>query len=98
MVSLYGNFIVGIILLLLEGMWKYLAIGVAAFASFASANTECPLEREVKCVDDLRAAYPYCEKAAQSKGKDMNADLQCMKYFYSVEQDCWPCICFIAEK
>lgn len=90
--------VVGIILLLLESMWKILAIGFAALATLTNANAECPLEREIKCVDDLRAAYPYCEKAAAAKGKDMNADLQCMKYFYSVEQDCWPCICFIAQK
>jgi len=79
-------------------MFKSLVLGVVALASFVSANNQCPETRQVQCVDDIREAYPYCEKAAEAKGKDFVADLHCMKYFYSVEQDCWPCICFIAEK
>lgn len=43
-------------------MLKTIAIGVATF--FAFANADCTLDREVKCVDDIRSAYPYCEKAA----------------------------------
>ena len=38
------------------------------------------------------------EKAAEEKGKDIPADLECMKYLTEVEKDCWPCICYVAEK
>ena len=50
------------------------------------------------CIDDINKAYPVCEKAAHEKGKDINADLECMKYFTSVEKDCWECICLIANE
>ena len=42
-------------------------------------------------------AYPACEKAAKAKGKDLPADLECIKYFQKVEKECWPCICEIAH-
>jgi hypothetical protein len=42
-------------------------------------------------------AYPICEAAAKEKGKDTPVDLQCMKYFMSIDQDCWPCICKVAK-
>lgn len=65
-------------------MFKSVTFAVAALAALVSANHDCPLDREVACVDDIREAYPYCEKAAQAKGKDLNADLQCIKYFHSI--------------
>ena len=36
---------------------------------------------QVACVDDVRVAYPICQKAAQAGGSDTAADLQCLKYF-----------------
>lgn len=45
-------------------MFKSIVIGVASLAAFVSANAECTLTREVKCVDDIRSAYPVCQKAA----------------------------------
>ena len=79
-------------------MFKAIVLGLAALATFGNTSAECPLSREVKCVDDIRSAYVYCEKAAEAKGKDQPADLQCVKYFYNVGADCWPCICYIAQK
>ena len=32
------------------------------------------------------------------KGADIPADLECLKYFAGMEQDCWPCICWVAEQ
>jgi len=78
-------------------MFKSIVLGVLAFASFASCG-DCTLPKEIKCLDDINSAYPICDKAAESKGKDVIADLQCMKYFYKMEQDCWPCICYVANK
>jgi hypothetical protein len=45
----------------------------------------------------LNLAYPICKKAAEAKGKDIDADLECMQYSYHVEKDCWPCICVVAH-
>lgn len=75
------------------------------FALFVAANAheirmnadECPHDLEVLCIDDINKAYPKCEQAAQEKGKDFPADLECMKFLLSVEKDCWPCICLIAD-
>lgn len=70
--------------------------GVAT--SFSFVNEECPHDVEVKCIDDINKAYPICEKAAEEKGKDIPADLECMKYFTQVDKDCWPCICLVAQE
>ena len=62
------------------------------------ADSDCPVDREQKCVDDFRVALPYCVKAAEAQGKDVPADINCLKYFHTMEQDCWPCICYLADK
>jgi hypothetical protein len=49
-------------------------------------------------MNDINQSYKVCEKAAEEKGKDLPADLECMKYLATVEKDCWPCICFVAKK
>ena len=72
------------------------SVATASYAGF-TPNEECPHDVEVLCIDDINKAYPICEKAAQEKGKDLPADLECMKYFAQVDKDCWPCICLIAE-
>ena len=68
-----------------------LALLAVAFAA------ECPHDLEVRCIDDINKAYPVCEKAAREKGADVPADLDCLKYFVSMEKDCWPCICWVAQ-
>lgn len=71
---------------------------VLLLALFALALThDCPHDLEVRCIDDINKAYPICEKAAHEKGSDIPADIDCLKYFTSMERDCWPCICWIAE-
>ena len=77
-------------------MWK--ALTLALFSVAALAADDCPVDRETQCVDEFQVALPYCKKAAQAQGKDFDADINCVKYFYQTEQECWPCICFIAHK
>jgi hypothetical protein len=75
---------------------KLLALlGLASLA--APALADCPHNLEILCIDDVNKAYPICEKAAQEKGKDLPADLECMKYFTQMDKDCWPCICYFAS-
>lgn len=78
-------------------IFKY-ALAVAAFFVGAIAADDCPVDREVKCVDEFKEALPYCKKASESKGSDRDADLNCIKYAYQMEKECWPCICYIAHK
>lgn len=68
-----------------------------ALCAFVTICHDCPHDLEVRCIDDINKAYPVCEKAAHEKGADIPADLNCLKYFASMEQDCWPCICWVAE-
>lgn len=77
---------------------KLVIVLLALLALFAvSSAYDCPHDLEVRCIDDINKAYPICEKAAKEKGKDVDADLNCLKYFLSMEQDCWPCICWVAQ-
>lgn len=70
---------------------------LAAFVGLAATQSECPEDMQIHCVDDVRAAYPVCQKAAQAGGSDMVADLACMKYYNKMKADCWPCICMVAK-
>lgn len=72
---------------------------LAALAVLGNAFTDddCPESRQITCVDDIRAAYEPCKKAAESGGSDMAADLNCLKYWNKMKPDCWPCICMIAH-
>jgi hypothetical protein len=38
-----------------------------------------------------------CDKAAREKGKDIQADIDCVKYSAATKTDCWPCLCDIAK-
>ena len=58
---------------------------------------DCPHDKEVTCIDDINKAFAACEKAAQEKGKDVPVDLDCMKYFAQMGEECWDCICWVAE-
>lgn len=76
---------------------KVLALlGFSALSAVALAD-DCPHDLEELCISDINKALPICEKAAKAKGKDVPADLECIKYFTEVEKDCWPCICGIAS-
>lgn len=57
----------------------------------------CPQDKQISCITDVNHALDLCDKAAKDKGKDQSADINCIKYLASVEQDCWPCICQIAK-
>jgi hypothetical protein len=46
----------------------------------ALAADDCPVDREEKCVDDFQKVFPYCKKAAETKGADFDADINCLKY------------------
>ena len=76
---------------------KLFIVLLALFALSMSFNHECPHDLEVRCIDDINKAEPVCEKAAKEKGADVPMDLECFKYFASMQKDCWPCICWIAE-
>jgi hypothetical protein len=69
---------------------------LAVLAFFAHAQ-QCTEALQVACVDDVRAAYPVCKKAAEAGGSDTAADLACLKYFNKMKPECWPCICMIAH-
>lgn len=64
-------------------MKLFLALG-ALLGLISAAPADCPHDLEVRCIDDINKAYPVCEKAAQDKGKDLPADIECMKYLASV--------------
>jgi hypothetical protein len=70
---------------------------VAALFALVAAEDECPEAKQITCVDDVRTAYPVCQKAAEAGGSDMIADLACMKYWNKMKADCWPCICMISK-
>jgi hypothetical protein len=65
-------------------MSKLVVLILLVLAVFAA--NDCPLDRETKCTDDFRQALPYCKKAAEGSGKDITADINCLKYFHTTEQ------------
>ena len=70
---------------------------VAIACSYQLTDYDCPHDKEVQCIDDINKAFAICEKAAHEKGADVPVDLDCMKYFAQMGEDCWDCICWIAE-
>ncbi len=42
----------------------FLLATLASFIGVSSADDNCPEDQQIKCVDDFRAAYPVCKKAA----------------------------------
>lgn len=73
-------------------------VAIAAFVGLVAADTTCTEKMQIACVDDFRAAYPVCKKAAEAGGADTAADFACLKYYNKMKGECWPCICFIAEQ
>ena len=79
-------------------MRKFIVLAITLFGGVAAASDECPSDREARCVDEFKEALPFCKKAAETKGSDKDADLNCIKYAYQMDKDCWPCICSVAQK
>ena len=77
---------------------KVVLLALLALFALAAASHECKEDMQIACVDDFRAAYPVCKKAAESGGSDMPATLACLKYFNKMKPECWPCICWFAEQ
>ena len=80
----------------------FLLVALACSFSFFKKGSitndyDCPHDKEVTCIDDINKAFAACEKAAQEKGKDVPVDLDCMKYFAQMGEDCWDCICWVAQ-
>ena len=75
-----------------------LQLGLLLSFFAVTLSADCSVDQETKCADDFARALPYCKKAAQAQGKDFDADKNCMIYSFTMEQDCWPCVCFIAQK
>lgn len=80
----------------------FLLVALACSFNFFKKNHitndyDCPHDEEVRCIDDINKAFAACEKAAQEKGKDVPVDLDCMKYFAQMGEDCWDCICWVAQ-
>lgn len=69
---------------------------LVALAFSFQLKADCPHDQEVACIDDINKAFPICEKAAREKG-NIPLDLECLKYFATVGEDCWNCICWIAQ-
>ena len=65
-------------------MWKILSLA-SIFALAFSVPPDCPVDREMACVDDFKEVLPYCKKAAEAKGKDYDADINCLKYAHTME-------------
>ena len=61
-----------------------LILAISAIIGLVTAAAECPHDKEVMCIDDINKSYPVCKKAAEEKGKDLPADLECMKYAATV--------------
>lgn len=61
-------------------------------------DPKCGELEQAKCQDDIDISYPLCKKAAEEKGKDWSVDLNCMKYFARMTEECWACICWFAKK
>jgi hypothetical protein len=72
-------------------------LALLAVLAFIAAANECTEAMQIACADDFRLAYPVCKKSAESGGKDIPAELACMKYFNKMKPECWPCICNLAK-
>ena len=79
-------------------MRALLIAALLALLAFCATAQQCTESMQIACVDDFRAAYPVCKKAAESGGSDTAADLACMKYFNKMQPECWPCICWFANQ
>ena len=77
---------------------KLLALTALLGLAFSYTTENCSQDTEIRCINDINNSYKICTQAAQEKGKDVFADIECMKYLATVGKDCWLCICFVAHK
>ena len=63
---------------------KLFAITALLGIVFSYRADTCSQDLEIKCTNDINQSYGKCEKAAQEKGKDFPADLECIKYLATV--------------
>lgn len=78
-------------------MKTIITIAILCVLAYFACAQQCTEAMQIACVDDFRAAYPVCKKAADAGGADTAADLACMKYFNKMKPECWPCICMVAH-
>jgi len=76
---------------------KIIILALIALFACLTAAEQCTEKLQIACIDDIRAAYPICKKAAEAGGSDTAADLACIKYFNKMQPECWPCICWFAK-
>ena len=72
-------------------------IALCLLAVILAVEPKCSDLEQMECTDDIYYAYPACKKAAEQKGKDVDVDLTCLKYFAQMSSDCWGCICWFAK-
>lgn len=79
-------------------MFKFLIASAIAYLGVAGWTADlCPHDKQVVCETDVQKAYKACYEAAKEKGQDQEADISCIKYFSTMEHECWPCVCQIAK-
>lgn len=59
---------------------------------------ECTNTMVSNCAASIEATVKSCAKAYADKGKNIQADLQCVKDLMADRKNCWPCICSEAQK
>jgi len=79
-------------------MRAVIVLALLALLAFFATAQQCTESAQIACVDDFRAAYPICKKAAEAGGSDTAADLACLKYINKMQPECWPCICWFGKE
>ena len=74
-----------------------LALLALSAAFDMNPKRECPEEKQVKCLDDIRAGEPSCEDFIKSGGTDIAKLLKCLTYVQTAQADCLDCFCEIVE-
>lgn len=59
---------------------------------------ECTQSMVSQCASNIEASVLTCAKAYADKGKNIQADLACVKNLMASAKTCWPCICSEAQK
>lgn len=59
---------------------------------------ECTQAMVVDCASNIESTVKTCSKAYAGKGKDIQADLACIKDLMADRKNCWPCVCSEAQK
>lgn len=59
---------------------------------------ECTQSMVIDCAASIESTVKTCSKAYADKGKNIQADLACIKDLMADRKRCWPCICAEAQK